>query len=230
MRINKHKCISAQVRKCTSGKKNEKGKIFLIIISFFGLVVLLGGCAKQEIKNIDSKGVNIICFGDSLTFGYGADIGGDYPTLLAKIIKIPVINAGVDGDTSIEGLKRIKSEALDKNPLLVIIEFSGNDFLKHIPVEITLGNVEEMINQVQANGAMAALVDISAGMILGEYRAKLSKLARHKGAIYIPSILEGIVTNPSLKSDFLHPNSNGYNIIAQRVYRRIIPYLKKRIK
>ncbi len=222
MRKNSHKVTRSQ--------SHKQKKIFLLIIPFFGLLVLSAGCAKQEIKNIDSKGVNIICFGDSLTFGYGADIGEDYPSLLAKIIKIPVINAGVDGDTSIEGLNRIKSDVLDKNPLLVIIEFSGNDFLKHIPIEITMGNIEKMVNQVQANGAMAALIDISAGMILGEYRVKLSKLARHKGAIYIPSILEGIVTNPSLKSDFLHPNSNGYNIIAQRVYRQIIPYLQKSIK
>ncbi len=201
-----------------------------IILSFFlwMLITLLSGCAKQEIKNIDSKGVNIICLGDSLTYGYGVDKGADYPSLLACMINIPVINAGVDGDTSIEGLKRLNPDVLEKKPLLVIIEFGGNDFLKQVPIKLTFSNIKEMIEKAQSKGAMVALIDISAGMLFAEYRVQLSKLAKQSGAIFIPSILEGIVTNPSLKSDFLHPNSNGYNMIAQRVHRVIAPYLQKR--
>lgn len=230
MRGNKRKCISAQVRKCIRTPGHQEKRIFLVIVAFLGVLVLSAGCAKQEIKNIDSTGANIICLGDSLTYGYGVDKGGDYPSVLATMIKIPVINAGVDGDTSIEGLKRLNADVLEKNPFLVIIEFGGNDFLKQVPIKLTISNIKEMIGKVQAKGAMVALVDISAGMLFAEYRVQLSKLARQEGAIFIPSILEGIVTNPSLKSDFLHPNSNGYNIIAQRVHRAIIPYLQKRIE
>lgn len=216
--------------KVTRSQSHKQKKIFLAINAFFLLLVLSAGCAKQEIKNIDSKGVNIICFGDSLTYGYGVDKGSDYPSLLARMINIPVINAGVDGDTSIEGLKRLNSDVLEKKPLLVIIEFGGNDFLKQVPISLTFSNINEMIDNVQAKGVMVALVDISAGMLFAEYRAQFHRIAKQKGAIFIPSILEGIVTNPNLKSDFLHPNSNGYNIIAQRVYRQIIPYLQKRIQ
>jgi lysophospholipase L1-like esterase len=74
---------------------------------------------------------------------------------------------------------------------------------------------------------MVAIVDISAGMFMREYRVALSKVAGEEGAIFIPSILRGIVTNPSMKSDFLHPNKQGYKIVARRVYRSILPYLKK---
>ncbi|MCX5703121.1 MAG: arylesterase [Candidatus Omnitrophica bacterium] len=185
------------------------------------------GCAKREIKNIDSKGKNIICFGDSITFGYGASEGQDYPSALAKMLDIPVINAGIDGDTSIEALRRIKSDILERKPLLVIIEFAGNDFLRKIPQEVTINNIREMVERVQARGAMVALVDISAGMFLGEYRTIFSKLAKEEGTIFIPSILSGIITNPSLKSDFLHPNANGYKLIAQRIQKAIMPYLER---
>ncbi len=204
----------------------QKKKIILSLFLWV-LIILLSGCAKQDIKNVDSKGINIVCLGDSLTYGYGVDKGEDYPSLLAHMVNVPVINAGVDGDTSIEGLKRFNTDVLEKKPLLVIIEFGGNDFLKQVPMKVTFSNITEMIEKAHSIGAMVALIDISAGMLFAEYRVQLNKLAKQKGAILIPSILEGIVTNPSLKSDFLHPNNKGYSVIAQRVYRGISPYFQK---
>jgi lysophospholipase L1-like esterase len=188
---------------------------------------VLEGCAKREIKNLDSKGTNIICFGDSITFGYGANPGEDYPSALAKMINASVINAGIDGDTSVEALKRLKSDVLDREPLLVIIEFGGNDFLRKIPQEVTMSNIKEMVERIQAQGAMAAIVDMSAGIFLQEYRKAFAEIAHEKSAIFIPSILSGVITNPNLKSDFIHPNADGYKIIAQRIYRTILPYLNQ---
>ena len=204
-------------------KKNK----LLVLLFYCSIVLLLAGCAKREIKNIDAKGTDIVCFGDSITFGYGEQPGEDYPTALAKMIDLPVINSGIDGDTSSEALKRLKSDALDRNPFLVIIEFSGNDFLRKIPKEVTLNNIREMVDQAQSKGAMVAIVDISAGMFLSEYRTAFYKLAREKGAIFIPHILSGIITNPRMKSDFLHPNAQGYQMIAQRICRTILPYLNQ---
>lgn len=196
--------------------------VFIIFCAF-----AVTGCAKREIKNIDSKGTNIICFGDSITFGYGANPGEDYPTALSKMIDIPVINAGIDGDTSVEALKRIESDVLERDPLLVIIEFGGNDFLRKISKETTLKNLKQMIDKIQEKGAMVAIVDISAGMLLSEYRAAFSNIAREKQVVFISNILSGIITNPHLKSDFMHPNADGYKMIAQRIYRTLIPYLNQ---
>lgn len=210
-----------------AGKVPGRWSIYLCFILLFFVFSGITGCVKREIKNIDSKGKNIICFGDSITFGYGANQGEDYPFALAKMVSIPVINAGIDGDTSSEALKRLQSDILDRDPLLVIIEFCGNDFLRKIPKEVTANNIREMVEKIQAKGAMAAIVDISAGMFLGEYRAILHNLAKEKGVIFISSILNGIITNPSMKSDFLHPNADGYKLIAQRIYQAVIPYLNK---
>lgn len=185
------------------------------------------GLRKPEIKNIDSRGKNIICFGDSITWGYGANPGEDFPSLLAKMFNYPVINAGVDADTTPEAAKRFDADVIKRDPLLVIIEMGGNDFLRKVPKEITLKNVGEMVDKAQRRGVMVAIADISAGMFLREYRVEFSKLAKEKQAIFIPSILGGIITNPSMKSDFIHPNATGYKIIAQKVYRAIIPYLNR---
>lgn len=198
---------------------------FLIAASCASL--LLNGCVKREIVNIDSKGKNIICFGDSITWGYGAAPGEDYPAVLAKMLNQPVINAGIDGDTSSEGLKRFDSDVLRRNPLLVIIELGGNDFLRKIPREKTLSNIEKMVDKAQQKGAMVAIFDVSAGPFLKDYHFALEKLARQKGAIFISGILLRIITSSALKSDFIHPNGDGYKLVAGHVYRVIIPYLNR---
>lgn len=204
----------------------RRNKLLLIALLAYCVVALLG-CVKREIKNIDSQGSNIICFGDSVTFGYAAGPDQDYPSVLAQMTNIPVINAGIDGDTSIEALKRIESDVLDRDPLLVIIEFGGNDFLRRIPKEVTINNIQEMIDKIQEKGAMVAIVDISTSIILGEYHLAFYNIAQENSAIFIPNAFSGIITNPKLKGDFLHPNANGYNIIAQRIYRTILPYLNQ---
>jgi lysophospholipase L1-like esterase len=205
----------------------KKYSFVLATLIAFGIFSGLSGCAKKEIKNIASRGTNIICFGDSITFGYGVQPGEDYPSTLAKLIKTPVINAGIDGDTTTEALKRLKSDCLERQPLLVIIEFGGNDFLRGIPRNVTLNNIQEMVQKVQQAGAMAAIADISAGMFMADYRSSLKKLARQEDAIFIPSILSGIITNPQMKSDFMHPNAEGYKLVAQKISRFIEPSLKE---
>lgn len=201
----------------------QKNKFkYLIVI----LGILLSGCSKPEIKNIDAQGKNIICFGDSITFGYGANPGEDYPAVLRGMVKLPVINAGIDGDTTIAALERLQADVLSKDPRLVIVEFCGNDFLKKIPKEETVKNLSLIIDRIQQSGAMVALVDISAGMFFMEYRGAFKKLAADKKAIFIPAVLNRLITSPAMKSDFFHPNGRGYKVVAQRVHQAVSPYIK----
>jgi len=147
--------------------KNEaKTKIILVIALLGYWVIALTGCVRNDIKNINSRGKNIICFGDSITSGYGVDHGENYPSFLSKMLGMPVVNAGIDGDTSVGGLQRIEMDVLEREPLLVVIEFGGNDFLYKIPQELTIKNISEMIDRIQAKGAMVALVDVSADIFL----------------------------------------------------------------
>ena len=195
---------------------------WLIVIA----LIVLAGCMKREIKNVNSNGKNIICFGDSITYGYGVKPEEGFCPILSKMVTMPVINAGIDGDTSTEALRRFKADVLDRQPYLVIIEFGGNDFLRKTPMEVTVSNIQQMVSAAQEQGAIVAIADISAGLFLREYRVALSKLAAKNNAIFIPSILSKIITNPALKSDFMHPNSEGYKIVASKIHRYIKPYLK----
>lgn len=202
--------------------------LILFILGFCILgFSLTGGFNKKAISNINTTGKNIICFGDSITQGKGADKGKDYPSVLSKLTGIRVINAGIDGDISAGGLKRLESDILSKDPLMVIIEFAGNDFLFKIPVPETIKNVEEMVKSIQSKGAMVAIVDISSGIIMEDYRDGFKRLANKYNAIFIPGVLEGIITEPFLKSDVMHPNNQGYKIVAYRIYRQILPSLNR---
>lgn len=199
----------------------------ILALSLISLVITVTACARKDIKNINSKGKNIICFGDSITRGYGANAGEDYPAALSELTDNPVLNMGVEGETTVEALRRIKEDVLDREPLLVVIEFGGNDFLTKVSKENTMRNIKEMVHNIRAAGSMVAIADISAGMFFAEYREEFSRLAKEEGAIFIPAILNGIITNPSMKSDFLHPNGTGYRLIAHQVYRAIRPYLEQ---
>jgi acyl-CoA thioesterase-1 len=187
----------------------------------------VSGCMKSDIANISSEGKYIVCFGDSITQGFGVGPKDAYPSYLSKLISVPVANAGIEGDTSDGALRRIKPDVLDREPLLVIVELGVNDFLTKVPIEDTQKNLEVIIAQIQKQGAIVALADLSNEHVMAEYGPMLKALSRKFKTIYIPDLLAGIFANPSLKSDYFHPNAGGYKIIAQRIHRAILPYLNQ---
>ncbi len=206
-----------------------KGKLTLIAgaVTAVAAVSLLVSCSRREIRNIDSRGRNIICFGDSITAGHGVSPQDAYPQQLARLMGLPVINAGIDGDSTATAFQRIGTDVMDRDPLLVIIEFGGNDFMQKVSRDETVAYIGRMCDTIQAKGAMVAIVDINAGILLGEYTSAYQALAMEKGAIFIPGALLSVMTDAELKSDFVHPNGKGYKVIAHRVYRAIIPHLNR---
>ncbi|MGD2279410.1 MAG: GDSL-type esterase/lipase family protein [Candidatus Omnitrophota bacterium] len=178
---------------------------------------------------MDSEGTNIICFGNSITYGSGVERGQDYPSLLGDLLGEEVINAGVGGDTTRDALKRLDEDVLDNDPYLVIVELGANDYFKGVPKEEAVKNMETIITRIQEEGAMTAICDVSAGSAFGihdVYHDELKKMARRTGSIFIPYLMKGILQKPSLKMDNLHPNAEGYRIFSKRVYRAIKPYVK----
>lgn len=194
-----------------------------LIIVF--LLLFLAGCG-YTVRNLDSEGKEIICFGDSITVGVGAPEGKDYTSFLSALLGKDVLNAGVRGDTTQNALKRLKKDVLSKDPYLVIVELGGNDFLQKVPREVTLRNLKKIISRIQGQGIMVALADVSCGLILKGYGKDFKKLARDSGSIFIPNLLKEILNKPSLKYDYIHPNEDGYKIMAERVYRSIKNYVK----
>lgn len=202
------------------------------LLWIFLLVALLSsacdsGGTLNDIRNLQSRGENIVCFGDSLTEGVGAGNGGGYPSILARQLRVSVVNAGRRGDTSADGLARLDRDVLGRNPRLVIVLFGGNDFMRQLAVGETRKNLEEIVGRIQDRGAMVALVGMRLGLFTDEYGPIYKGIARKRGALYIPEILKGILSDARLKSDSIHPNSAGYQRMAERILQKVKPLLEE---
>lgn len=191
---------------------------FLIAGAF---VVACGGEYFDRIRNIRSPGETIICFGDSLTEGVGAGSGEDYPAVLSRALGMPVINAGQRGDTTAQALERLSEAVLGKRPRLVIVLLGGNDFLRQLPRQETRRNLEEIVRRVQAQGAMVAIAGMRLGLFTDEFSAIFEETADELGALYIPQVMKGILTDAGLRSDPIHPNAAGYRLIAERIGEKV---------
>jgi lysophospholipase L1-like esterase len=197
------------------------------ILKFLFFAFLISSCGRPAIKNINSKGKNIICFGDSITYGEGASPGHDYPSLLARKLNLPVINAGKNGDTTRGALQRLEKDVLQRAPLLVIVELGANDYFRGIKVEETIKNLEEIITKIQNAGSMVAITEIHTGFIMRSQAKEIKKLARKYRCIFIPNIMDEILGNEELCSDSIHPNDKGYELIAQKVFDAIKPFVER---
>jgi len=192
------------------------------------LLVVISGCGRDKfdsIRNPNSAGQAVICFGDSLTEGVGAAAGEDYPSQLARQLDLPVINAGRRSDTTADALERLPRDALVKSPRLVIVLLGGNDFLRKVPRAETRRNLRALVEHIQSQGAMVALAGMKLGLFTDEYGPLFEETAKQLGAYYLPDIMKGILGDAKLKSDAVHPNAAGYRLIAERVAEKIKPLL-----
>lgn len=179
----------------------------------------------------------IVAFGDSLTAGYGLSPDESYPALLQQKLRADeyeyeVVNAGVSGDTTAGGLRRI-DWALDGDVRIVILELGGNDFLRGQPVAEMKQNLAQIIERAKGKGAQVLLAGMEAPTTGGpEYRKEIHdlypELAREHRVLLIPFFLAGVGGIESFnQADGIHPNREGTKIVVDNVYRVLQPQLKK---
>lgn len=197
-------------------KLDRKFVVPAVVLLLLG-VWLVFPSKYSRVRNLDSRGTNIIAFGDSLTAGYGAGAGEDYPSNLAKLIGREVINAGVSGDTTDSALARIDADVLQRSPRIVIVGLGGNDFLRGASIASTEANLRTIVKQLQQSGAMVVLLGFNFPSLTASYGKMYKRVASDEKCLLIPDLLDGIIGNPSLKSDEIHPNARGYALMAERV-------------
>ncbi len=201
-----------------------------MIYIFITLSALLGSYLP-EIQPDDPK--TILCFGNSLTAGYGIDPSRAFPALLEEKLRnngydYKVINAGLSGETSAGGLNRI--DWLLKQPIDVfILELGGNDGLRGLPLTQTRKNLQAIIDKVSLKYPAAIIV--IAGMKvppnMGEtygdaFESMYPQLAQNNNALLIPFLLENVGGDRELNlPDGIHPNPEGHKIVAENVYQSI---------
>ena len=179
---------------------------------------------RHTVKNAGQPVSVIVAFGDDLTAGEGGgDLRNSYPSVLAQLSSKLVINHGYSGETALNAPRHL-SEVLAHNPQMVLIEFGANDYLQRMNIDQSVAAIGQIVDAVQAAGAMAVIVD-TGGRGMGVYTKAYKKLARRKHALFIPGILNKIVNKREYMADMSHPNFKGYKIIAEQVHLVIEPYL-----
>lgn len=176
---------------------------------------------KPEADRLELTGENIICFGDSLTSGFGASAGKDYPAQLSQLLGRPVINAGATGDTTARALQRLEKDVLSRSPRIVLITLGGNDLKNRIPRKTAFENLKQIVAAIQKAGALVIVGGIDLPVFGRGFGKGYESVATETGAILIPNILEGIFGNRGLMSDPIHPNDDGYAKMAGRFYAAI---------
>ncbi|MFQ5580892.1 MAG: arylesterase [Nitrospiria bacterium] len=197
----------------------------------------LASTANEAISQGIKKDQVIVAFGDSLTAGLGLPAEEAYPAILEKKLRekrypYRVVNAGVSGETTAGGLRRV-NWILRSQPDLVILELGANDGLRGLDVEETQKNLSKIIVRLQEEGVEVVLAGMKMPLNYGKsYTEAFEQIyrdlaARHQITL-IPFFLEGVAARPKLnQADGIHPTAKGYQIIVEQIWDVLEPLLKR---
>ncbi len=211
--------------------KRTSKRYFLAI-----LVSCVIAICSRAVKASEPK--TIVVLGDSIAAGYGVDPGQAFPSLLQKKVEASglsykVVNAGLSGDTTAGGARRISW--LLKRPIdVLVVELGGNDGLRGIPPEETGANLEKIIDAAREKNPTVKI--LLAGMQMPQnmgasytekFKAVFPAVAKKKQVTLLPFLLEGVGGKADLNQpDRIHPNPEGHKIVADTVWAGLEPVLK----
>ncbi|QMU60517.1 MAG: arylesterase [Gammaproteobacteria bacterium] len=195
------------------------------VLAILLLVFALFTCSDSS-KNLSplSSDATILAFGDSLTYGTGANKGEDYPALLSKLANITVINAGVPGEISSKGLERLPKILDEHKPDLLILIHGGNDILKKLSRIEQKSNLSAMIESAKTRNIEVAMLGVPEPGIFLKSSELYEEIANETNIPIELSLLPDILGDNSLKSDFAHPNADGYQLLAEGIFEFLEDY------
>lgn len=179
----------------------------------------------------------LVCFGDSLTAGYGAEPGHSYPDYLQKDLdaqgyRYHVINKGVSGDTTKDGLERLR-DVLALHPQIVVVEFGGNDGLRGIPITQTRQNLDAMLASLTRARIQVLIAGITLPPNYGpdyirDFDQTYVLLARKYKLPLLPFLLQHVYNVPGdMQEDGIHATARGNKCVAKDVLAALKPLIRK---
>lgn len=179
----------------------------------------------------------MVAFGDSLTAGFGAPPGQSYPDYLGRELdaqgyRYRVVNLGVSGNTTKDGVDRLKDVAAF-HPKVVIVAFGGNDGLRGLPIDATRKNLDQIVGTLTAEGAKVVLGGITLPPNYGqdyirEFNQTYALLAAKYHAPLLPFLLVKVYGTPGgMQEDGIHATGQGNRQVAMNLLPLVLPFLKK---
>jgi len=179
--------------------------------------LLASGCSQQSKLTPLPADAVLLAFGDSLTYGTGANEDESYPAQLARLTGRRVVREGVPGEVSEAGLARLPAALDEHRPRLLLLCHGGNDFLRRLPREKAADNVRAMIRLAKARGIEVLLIGTPEPGFTVSAPAFYGDIAKEFRIPYESDVLGKILRDGSLKADQVHPNAKGYLMMAERV-------------
>ena len=182
------------------------------------VVVVPAACGKVSPKLAPlSADAVVLAFGDSITYGTGASPEESYPAVLGRLTGRTVINAGVPGEVTAEGVARLPA-ALDRyRPALMVLCLGGNDFIRRLDEQQAADNIRAMVRLTREKGVNVVLIGVPKLGLSPSPPAFYRQIAKEFDVPYEGDVLKRILTKKSLKADYIHPNAEGYKLFAEGV-------------
>ena len=193
----------------------------LFVVLLFVAALFVSGCSEEspKLRTLGDDAV-ILAFGDSLTYGTGANSATEsYPAVLAGLSNRTVINAGVPGEVSSEGLNRLGQMLEQHQPDLVLLCHGGNDLIRKLDETALSQNLAQMVTQIRAQGAEVVILSVPKPGVFLKPAPLYLQLATELGLPIANEIIADVESKTSLKSDAIHPNAAGYQLIAEHVHQ-----------
>ena len=193
-----------------------------IIIAVIVILALLTLTKNKDHTMSLTNNHTILAFGDSLTYGFGASPEESYPEQLSFLSGYKIINAGINGDTSSEGLRRLAPLIEDRSIKLMILCFGGNDIIQKKSMSELKQNLKTMIQMAKAKNIEVLLISVPNITLFGLSPLGLyAEVAKEENVPLLSGILANILSQPSLKNDQIHPNASGYKKMAELIYESL---------
>jgi acyl-CoA thioesterase I len=250
-------CYFVEMRRTVSG-------VILSVLSLLVTALSLSGCRPERVskpvETVDSsqavsetevpaavpptaqsatmdKRPVVVCFGDSLTAGYGTDLGQSYPDYLqtdlnAEGYNYRVVNEGISGNTTKDGVDRL-DRVLALKPAVVVVEFGGNDGLRGLRIEDSRTNMDKIVGTLKASGTKVVLAGITLPPDYGpdyikQFNDTYAMLAAKYRVPLLPFLLKGVFgVDGMMQADRTHATSAGNQVVAKNVLPLVTPLLKK---
>ena len=191
-------------------------RLFLVLV-----IAVAAGCGdKPKLSRLPGDAV-LLAFGDSLTFGTGAAENESYPAQLEKRIGRRVVRAGVPGEVTAQALARLPSALDEHAPRLLLLCIGGNDFLRRLGNRQAEANVRAMVKLARTRGIEVLLIGTPEPGFSVTPPAFYAGIAKEFAVPYEDAAIAQVLKDASLKSDPIHPNAQGYGVIAERIAERL---------
>jgi len=195
-----------------------KGKRLLVV----GLLTIMASaflmaCSSSTKSPRLARDAVILAFGDSLTFGTGARPTESYPAVLERLIGRQVVNSGVPGEVTAQGLSRLPGVLEKEKPALLILCHGGNDLLRQLDRQQTANNLREMIRLAREWGIAVVMIAVPSPGIALSPPAFYREIAEEMKIPIEEKILPTVLSDSSLRSDYIHPNAEGYGRLAESI-------------